>query len=170
MKRMLLILSLLIAANLTVNAQGQYRRLQSIFIYNFTKQIKWPEESKKANFVIGVLGNSPLEAELRDMGRRKRIDQRPIRIEQYEAVSDIGTPNILFIPESKTSALPAVNRELNGAHTLTISEKAGAAQKGCIINFVLDNNRLKFELNTSLAKKHGLEITSYLKSLAILVE
>ena len=42
-------------------------RVHSIYIYNFMKEIQWPDEYNKGNFVIGMLGNADMENELRKM-------------------------------------------------------------------------------------------------------
>lgn len=176
MRRILLITAMLFFSSTLV--YGQLHKLQAIFIYNFTKHINWPEEEKEvhwseeegeAYFVIGIIGRTPLKSELDKLATRKKIDNRPLLVKQYNSVKEIGQPNILFIPRYKTNLIPRINKKLKNSFTLTVSEKSGAAEKGSVINFVVKNRRQNFELNRSMAQKRNLKISSYLENLAILV-
>ena len=43
------------------------------------------------------------------------------------------------------------------------------AKKGSAINFVVEGNRQKFELNKSNVERHNLKVASALEKLAVLV-
>jgi hypothetical protein len=51
--------------------------------------------------------------------------------------------------------------------TLVITEKKGALNEGSAINFVIVDNKLKFELKVSNATKNGLKVSSNLETMAI---
>ncbi len=58
---------------------------------------------------------------------------------------------------------------LQGAHVLTVGETDRFAQSGGMINFVLEENRVRFEINVEAADRAGLKISSKLLELAHVV-
>jgi hypothetical protein len=59
---------------------------------------------------------------------------------------------------------------LKGAPVLTIGETAGFAKNGGIINLVLEDNKVRFEVNVRAAKDADLNISSRLLALARIVQ
>jgi hypothetical protein len=57
-------------------------------------------------------------------------------------------------------------RSLEGASILTIGDTAGFARQGVIINFYLENRKVRFEINAAAARRAGLTISSKLLKLA----
>ena len=73
----------------------------------------------------------------------------------------------------QTCALPIYFAKLKdavtkykGKGTLVICEKSGMAKAGAVINFIIDENKQTFELNTTSATKVGLKVSGNLKDLA----
>lgn len=169
MKRLFMSLALLVSVFSIAYGQGQIHKLQSIFIYNFTKHIEWPTQGRQGNFTIGVIGSTPLKQELKNLASNKQVDNRALEVKEYSSVNAIDGPQILFISKSQADKLEAIKNKLGNSPTLTICESPGAAKNGIAINFVVRNNRQKFELNPSAAKNHNLKVSGYLEKLAILV-
>ncbi|OQX73103.1 MAG: hypothetical protein B6D64_14350, partial [Bacteroidetes bacterium 4484_276] len=86
-----------------VNAQNE--KLQTVFIYNFTKHIEWPPEYSSGDFVIGVLGNSPIIEEIEKLAKSRKIGNQKIVVNKYRTIDDIGQCNIIFIPKSKSGEI-----------------------------------------------------------------
>jgi len=79
-------------------------------------------------------------------------------------------------PATSSSLLPRKRRNCNGflkvcggAEVLTVGDTKGFAELGGIINFVLDNDRVRFEVNRKAAEQAGLKISSKLLIVAKLV-
>ena len=66
-----------------INSRG---RMQSLFLYNFaSKYIEWPAPYKDGNFVIGILGDTPLLSELNTVTTAKKVFNQSIEIKKgYE--------------------------------------------------------------------------------------
>lgn len=145
-------------------------KIKSLFIYNFTKYIEWPSSYKKGNFVIGVLGESPLYPELYQFLKSKKASLQPFEIKRFEQVSDITNCHIVLLPRGRSDELDACLKKIGSNSTLVITEQDGLAKKGAGINFVIENNRQKFELNKHQVEQRDLKISNNLLNLAILVE
>lgn len=146
-------------------------RLKAVFLYNFTKYIEWPEAYREGNFVITVYGSSStLLAELRNITATKMLGQQKFEIKSTTSLDGIGKSHILFIPQETAFTMNEIAAKLKGKSTLIVTEKSGMAKQGSAINFVVIENKQKFELNKSNAEKYNLKVSSNLSSLAIPVE
>jgi hypothetical protein len=167
----LAVLLSMLFSSFAFNASAQIRdyRFHTVFIYNFTKLIKWPKNYQSGDFVIGVLGNSPIIRELQKMAARKTagLKRQRIIIKRFGSLSQISNCHILFIPNSKSSYLPTINQSFPRSPMLVVTEKRGMAQSGSGINFVLRNGRWRFELNQNATANRGLIVSRNLKRFAI---
>ncbi len=165
--RKLFLLILGIAAYCSAIGQTSNVKMQSVFIYNFTKMVSWPAAYQSGDFVIGVLGNSPIIAELQNMASTKKVGNQTIVVKTFASAGEISKSHILYVPTSQIANIGAVTGKVSGNSTLIITDSEGATTKGAAINFVIQENKQKFELNESNATKYGLKVSGELQKLAI---
>lgn len=161
---------LLLASSASINAQrtDQNANLKAVFIYNFTMYFDWNAASTDADFIIGVIGSSPVKPALLMVAATKDVRGRKIVIKSFRNSADITACDMLFIPgDCKIPLSMILERVPEG--TLTVSEKPGYAMAGACLNFLLVNNRLKFEANLDALSKARLKASSQLLKLAIIV-
>ena len=163
-------LSLLLVSSFDICAQDVNSKIKSIFIYNFTKYVDWPESQKQGDFVIGVLGNTNtnLIKELEKMAQFSKVGTRNFVIKVYNSVDEIGKCQLLFITSEKSSLISAAVQKVSKNNTLVIGENSGLIKKGAVINFVYQENKQMFELSKNNAEKYGLTVSSSLANMAIL--
>jgi hypothetical protein len=152
---------------LTANAQNE--KFKALFMYNFTKYIEWPVSQRTGDFVIGVLGNSAMVSELNTIASKQKIGSQNIVIKVFSTADEIDNCNILYLPASKSNQIGAVVNKLTGKAILIISDKAGLASQGAGINYVLDGDKLKYEVNKGSLEKRGLVVSNALLALGIVV-
>lgn len=115
--------------------------------------------------MIGVVGNSPILEELQNLA--------PIRknlvIKKLTASSDMSGCQLVFVSENSSAQLSSVSAKLSGKPVLVISETGSGAKKGAGINFVMINDKMKFELNKSTVEHQGLKVSGDLVTLSIIV-
>ncbi len=151
---------------------GQSRQeadLKAAFIFNFTKYIEWEYDAPDRYFVIGVIGSSPIIKPLNDIARLNTVKDKKIIIRQYTNPDEIDPCQILFIPKKVPFSLPSI-LEKTKRGTLTVSEEPGYAKLGTSLNFIVVNDKLKFEANLRSIYFSGLRAGSQLLKLAIIVE
>lgn len=151
------------------SANSQPEKFQAVFIYNFTKHIEWPENMRSGNFVIGVMGNSPIIAELETMSQSRKVGNQPIVVKKFKTIDEISLCHIMYIPAGRSGDLGAVIGAVKNYNTLVITDKEGLATAGAAINFVVSDSKQKFELKKSNATRFGLKVSSDLERLAIVV-
>ena len=145
-------------------------KIEAIFIYHFTKYIKWSDFDTSEAFNIAILGDSDIIIPLREIAKMRSVNDREIKIKYFQNVEDIDACHILFISESMKNEIDTILRTIEDENILTVSSSEGLANKGVAINFVIVHGKIKFEMNSHALERAGLEASSQLKKLAILVE
>lgn len=160
---------ILITVGLNVSF-AQKDRVQTMFIYNFTKYIKWPDNYVPNSFVIGILGDSPLADDLGNMASlKKQINGKPITVKNFRVPQEVHECQILILSEKYCQRIEEVKQQLGDQSVLIISDYDGMARKGAVINFVEVNGKIRFELNQQAAQSRNLKVSGSLINLAILV-
>ncbi|SRR6266404_144388 len=158
-------------ANSTVPASPEYQ-VKAVFLFNFAQFVEWPTQSLEdaaAPFVIGVLGTDPFGPALEGAVRGETLNGRSFAIEHYRSVTEIRHCQILFISRSEAAHIGEISTALAGHGILTVSDIEDPAQRGVMIRFVADNNRIRLRINADAAKAAGLSISSKLLRPAELV-
>jgi hypothetical protein len=158
----------LCSALASAQAEAAEPNLKAAFIYNFTKYIGWDTSSAEREFVIGVLGTSPVTGYLMQIAKTNTVKNRKINIRYFTKPEEIKGCHMLFIPGSTTYSLSSI-LAYAGKNILTISEQPGYAKQGTALNFVIVNDKLKFEANIKTIYAAGLNASSQLLKLAIII-
>jgi hypothetical protein len=145
-------------------------KMKAIFIMNFTKLIEWPQTYRQGNFVVGVLGESPLYSELVKMSKTKKVANQSLLVKKFKTSADIDKCHIIYVSSSKSETISSIVKQVKSNSTLIITEKQGLVDKGAGINFIVKNNRQKFELNKKNVEKYKLKVSSNLEALAFTVK
>ncbi|HDP67018.1 MAG TPA: YfiR family protein, partial [Candidatus Marinimicrobia bacterium] len=144
-------------------------QLKAAFIYNFTKYISWPDASRLTSYKIGVLGDSEIFTPLRQIAEKKMINDKPIEVYHFRSLSDLRACQILFISPTVKEPIPDILGGLVNRTTLTIGDAPDLCRQGVMINFFLQSDMVKFELNPQRLEAAGFKISSQLLKLARLV-
>jgi hypothetical protein len=148
---------------------AQNEKFKALFMYNFTKYIEWPAAQRQGDFIIGVLGNTALTKELETIAGKQKVGVQNIVVKTFISVDDIDNCSILFIPSGKSSQIGMVVAKLGTKSILIITDKDGLAKQGACINYVMDGDKLKYEINKSNIEKKGLSVSNALLALGIVV-
>jgi hypothetical protein len=144
--------------------------IQANIIYRFTKYIDWPENKKSDDFIIGIVGDSPLTDELKSFIVNKTAGSQKIVIKKFSSSADAFHCHILFISEDESTSLKKIAARTAGSPVLIVSESDGLAQKGACINFIIINDHLKLEINKNNIEQRNLNIASELLQLGKVVK
>jgi hypothetical protein len=143
--------------------------VHSMMVYNFLKYIEWPAEAKSGDFIIGVYGdNNVFDTLNKWYGSKDKMGQK-IVIKKFNSVADVSACHILYLGTSKSNDFDGLKNKLSGSSTLIITDKRGLGEKGSGINFKMEGNKLKFEMNQSALDAAKLKVSGQLTSMAILI-
>jgi hypothetical protein len=164
-------LGLLVSPTISANAQqNSGYNVYANIIYHFTKYIDWPDSKKKGDFIIGIVGGSPLYNELRATMANKTVGNQRIIIKAFPASSITFYCHILFISEEESGGFKKIISKTTGTPTLIVSEYEGLAKKGSCINFIIESDRLKLEINKKNIEDRKLGIASELLQLGKIIK
>lgn len=148
---------------MSANAQdySDYK-VKAIFIEKFTNYIKWPENLINDNTIVPVIicvyGESNFYDILNDTYRNKEILGRQVIIKQIFKIENLpDNCQILFVPKCGFKKLHEILRITRNKPILTISDTENYAATGILINFIMIDNKIQFEINKSAVINSGLE-------------
>lgn len=146
-------------------------QVKAAFLYNFARFVEWPPDTPagEGSFVIGVLGPDATSRALEATVQGKSVGGRTIQVRPVKSQEEATQCHMLFVgsetPERLARMLSAVRR----AAVLTVGDSDTFARAGGIVNFVMQDNHVRFAVNTDAAERAGLKISSKLLQLAIIV-
>jgi len=175
----------------TKSAKEQEYEIKTAFIYNFLKFIDWPEDNpnhkqnKSASnatassqsqeiFLIGFIGSYPFEIANQTIKGKvigsKKIDTLLVAEKELNdpkvLIQELEKCQVVFISVEAKVDLQKILALIEEHPILTIGENRGFLEAGGILNFILDDNKISFEINLIAAEKAQLNIRSKLLRLA----
>ncbi|MFW6248779.1 MAG: YfiR family protein [Bacteroidota bacterium] len=161
------LLLLLMATGFSANTQEKFR-VQAMFVYNFARMTAWPQSYQSGDFVIGVYGSTPVYKEMSDLSSMRSVGNQPVTIKQFDNVADLEDCHILFIAPNQSRQVEEITNTLkrNNIHALVITEGRNTLAKGSVINFIIENDRPRYELSLANAQKMGLTLGAEISRLA----
>jgi hypothetical protein len=137
-------------------------------LYNFSRNINWPEENKSGDFVITIVGDKELFTEMTKLTQSMKVGLQPIVVRYFSSVNEIsGYQQIVFVADWQSSKISALVQKTAGSHTLIVSQTEGLIDKGSMINFIPVNGVMKFEMNKEILRKNNLMASSVLEKMAV---
>ena len=168
--RIFLLLLLASASQSALAQEAHDYAVHANIIYHFTKYIDWPENKKSGDFIIGVVGDSPVYDELKKNVDDKKVGDQKIRIHKFSVSATSFNCQILFISDDKSRSIKKIVAATAGTSILLVSETEGLAQKGACINFTIVADHLKLEINKNNIEQRKLNIASELLQLGKIVK
>lgn len=149
----------------------QEYQIKAVYLYNFSKFVQWPpREENKDSFVICVLGHDPFGAALDDVLVGEKIEQKTMVARRITDVQEAAKCQILFIATSEAARAKQILSSLGKNSILTVSDIANFSLIGGMIQFVIQDSKVRFEVNLSAADKAGLTFSSQLLKVASAVK
>ena len=147
--------------------------IKGAFLYNFGRYVQWPAAAfpdDRALFVIGVLGKDPFGTVLDEIANSAKVDGRTVVARRFATLADYAPCHILFIAASTDAKVKAeALAKLQNKGVLLVGEEAGLVEQGAVVNFYVENNKVRFEINVGTARQQQLKVSSKLLSLAKIV-
>jgi hypothetical protein len=146
------------------------------FIFKFAKFVEWPTTAfaqPDSPIVIGILGTDPFGTILDELVQDKKIGARGFVVKRLKwgaDVRELRDCKILFVSASEKAHKDEVVQLVKSLPILTVGETPGFAERGGIIRFTVEDNRVRFEVNVDAAHQADLTISSRLLTLARIVQ
>jgi len=159
-------IAFLSAANVAAQAHNEYR-VKAAFILNFARFVEWPPNAygESGVLVVGIIGDDPFGGSL-DQLSGTTVNGRRIAIRRFKFGDYLRGCQILFVSSSERNRLGKILESVKGGSVLTIGELAPFNQTGGVIKFVIQDYKVRFEINSGAAGQARLKISSKLMALS----
>jgi hypothetical protein len=157
------------ASNLSAQAPRitEYQ-VKAAYLANFSRFVEWPDRTgKNGSFNICVLGEDPLGAHLDAAVAGETIGRVPMAVKRISRPQDAVDCRILFISSSVDGKWKEILAALQTWSVLTVSDMPQFARRGGMVQFVLEGNKVRFEVNLAATGPPGLKLSSELLKLAV---
>jgi YfiR/HmsC-like len=147
-------------------------QVKAIYLFNFGRFVEWPASittPRAKSFAVCVLGQDPFGAALDAALSGEMINLAPVVARRIPKPEEAVNCRVLFISSSESSQLGEVLASLDKRSVLTVSDMPQFAKRGGMVQFLLDGNRVRFEVNLDATQRVGLNLSSDLLKLAIAV-
>lgn len=144
-------------------------QVKAAFLFNFTRFVDWPSDSfnsANAPFVIGIVGKDNFGGFIEELVKGENIKGHPIKIQRYKSAKEILHCHILFVPAKESAQMKETLTSVKDKSILTVSDAKDFVQRGGIVRFYKENNKIKLEINLTSANAKQLNISSKLLSVA----
>ena len=143
--------------------------IKAAFVFKFLSYVDWPPlafSAPEAPIVIGVIGADDIAAELAQVTNSRTVNDRPVVVRMLRAGESLAGLHVLYIDRSEAARLPALVRAAQQRAILTVADIPGALEQGVMINFLISDGRVRFEIAADTAERSGLKLSSRLLSVA----
>lgn len=143
--------------------------LKAVFLYKFASYVDWPERvfaDPASPITIAIIGADQIASELNRIVAGRTAQERPIRVKRLSSTESITGVHILFIGGSELNLLAQLSQRTKPHPILVVTDSVGALTLGSMINFVLSERRLRFEISLDSTEENGLKLSSRLLAIA----
>lgn len=145
--------------------------IRAAFVYNFTKFIEWPKGALPADqFRICVVGDARFARALDELIAGETLQGRPlVRIEPSTPEAARGC-QILYVGRQQGERGDRMLEAVRQLPVLTVGDPPRFLQEGGAVRFLVEQNRVRFDVNLQAVKRAGLNMDSKLLRVARRVE
>jgi len=144
------------------------QKLKVALIYKLTKFVEWPEKTaeKPTGFGVCLIGMDAFGPVI-DVLKKRNVDGREINIRRIIYTDEIDEGcNLVYINVPNRTDVELIIRNLQNRPVLTISEHEQFVEMGGIVQLIIRNNRIAFNINYDSSVNAGLSIAAPLLELA----
>jgi hypothetical protein len=147
--------------------------VKAAYLSKFGLYVEWPNtvfSSPSSAFSLCVAGEDPFGAALDKAAADQRIGGRAIVVRRLKTIGRDSGCHILYVGGSDKRQIRQLIDAVQGSHVLIVNDTANPAPAGAIINFLITDNRVRFDIDEETAVQNGLTISSKLLGLALNVK
>jgi len=158
------------AAQAADDANTLEYRVKAEFLHRFAGYVEWPQASFSRSdtpITIAVAGAEPVATDLAQAVSSRTVNGRTVEVKRLKAGESLAGVHILFVGKTEYPRLSQVLQNTTQPHPiLVVTESEGALAQGSMINFLVADRRVRFEIALDTAEKNGLKLSSRLLAVA----
>lgn len=138
-------------------------KVKGVFIFQISQFVKWPA-SEKSDFTIGVVGKGLVQSTLIDISERREIHNKTVKIREFNITDPIRRGEcdvIYFAPSVPSSDVSKIISASENWPVLIFTDSVNRPPN-TVVNFVIENQKVNFELNNQEAQRRELAMDAKL--------
>jgi hypothetical protein len=142
--------------------------VKAMFVYNFLKFVEWPVDLSvglKDPFVVLIIGEGATADAAERFLESKMIGDRPVVVRRTEWDQSLIGVRAALVVERDPRKLQRVLKAAAAAGVLTIGEGESFTTLGGVIGLLVEDRKVRFDVDTSAAQSAGLRVSSKLLAL-----
>lgn len=150
-----------------IETQTVEYQVKAAFLYKFAAYIEWPAQTfdrADSPFVIAVFNADSFADTLEQTTSGRRVNGHPFEIRRLHKGASAAGAQILFVPRAATPS-DALTLAKGQAILIVTEVEPGASNSG-MINFVLADDKVRFDITPSVAEQSNLKISARLLGVA----
>ena len=167
------LLILLVAGNLGAANPSTFTpdEVEAAYLFNFGKFVEWPADrgAQTQTFSICIVGQDNFGKKLDELITGETIQQRKIVARRLSSVANADECQIVYFGNSEENRIVDELRALDKKPIVTVSSLPLFLARGGMIQFLLENSRVRFAVNLPAARQAGLAMSSELLKVAVYV-
>jgi hypothetical protein len=144
-------------------------QVKAVFLFNFTQFIDWPAgvfHSSGEAFVIGIIGENPFDDFLHGTVSGEKYGTHPIVVKYFRKAEDVRNCHMLYISSDDPDEVKNILASISSKNILTVNDTPDFTKRGGMVQFYIENNKIRLRINAERSKAAGLNISSKLLSVA----
>jgi len=166
-RRLLILAALLFGVRAQAQSPMSESQVKAMFVYNFLKFVEWPADSHRAAdpFVVLIIGDGPTADATERFLESKTIGDQKVLVRRTRWDQSLQGARAAFVVEPDGKRLHRILEAASAAGVLTIGEGEGFATHGGVIALLVEDRRVRFDVDTAAAQVAGLRVSSKLLAL-----
>jgi len=163
----LLITMVLFCNNVSAQQKNSPQKKQALFIYNFFKYVEWSNYDELKSFNVGVIGDEKglVYNELVKIAKTEKAKGLPITIKRLNNLNKLDNIQLLYFDKSASLKFDKIYNAINDKHILLVSK--GYPYGKSMINFIMDGDKVQYELSEQKLEAAGLKASKVLTLVAV---
>ncbi len=144
-------------------------KVKAAYLSKFVSYVEWPASvfaKPDAPVMIGVINADEIAAELTGLKTNRSANSRAFDVKILKAGEPLSGVQLVFIGKGEGDRLKRLLSSVQSRPVLTVTESPGAISMGSMINFILVNERIRFEVSTVAAESSNIKISARLLDVA----
>lgn len=142
-------------------------KVRAMFLYNIVKNVEWSETVSEDHYEVVFLGSDSITDQLyatctASYSNKEVKSGKKLNFSQVNNINEFNQADLIYVS-------PIIEDEVqdlisNSSKSLIVTDKSNSTNY--CINFVVNNDKLSFEINNTESKVRGLEIGPSLLKMA----
>jgi hypothetical protein len=164
--------AILAAMRCAAAAAGSYSEdaVKAAFLYRFTGYVEWPQAAlANPPFIVAVLDADGVATELARLLQTHLVQNQGAEVRPIRSIREFSNAQMLYVGPAHRDDLRHVIASLAGRPVLIVTSEEDGLDAGSTVNFLLIDQRVRFEIAVDAAQSAGLKVASELLAVAIRV-